>query len=212
MTDKQVNFEAIGRCTCLQKKVSQLIEDRANLYLELRSSISYTETNVYKTESDYDTISLVEIDKSAELLKKINDINQRIIRAATTYNLWADKAGYKHYTIIGGNNCNISVSVGFAAQVFNVSCGQALIETSAIKEAVLNAVTTKCAKGGFLKAIAETETEDQRRIKALETGLSLLQSSMASLQQTMTDSEQALAVSLERIRSDIQSVRSGWQL
>ncbi len=185
MTDKQVNFEAIGRCTCLQKKVSQLIEDRANLYLELRSSISYTETNVYKTESDYDTISLVEIDKSAELLKKINDINQRIISAATTYNLWADKAGYKHYIISGGNNCNISVSVGFAAQVFNVSCGQALIETSAIKKAVIDTITVKCAKGDLLKATTKTETEDQRRIKALE-------------------------LAVERLTSAIQSAKPGW--
>ncbi|ENY6787141.1 hypothetical protein ACF1CY_004675 [Providencia rettgeri] len=210
MTDKQINFEAIGRCTCLQKKVSQLLEDRDKLYSELRNSISYAETNVYKTESDYNTISLVEIDKSAELLKKINDINQRIISAATTYNLWADKAGYKHYIISGGNNCNISVSVGFAAQVFNVSCGQALIETSAIKKAVIDSITLKRAKGDLLKATTKTETEDQRRIKALETKLGSLESSMLSVQQTITDSDRAFAASLERVHADMQSAKSGW--
>ncbi|MEQ5306624.1 hypothetical protein ABN238_20805 [Providencia rettgeri] len=210
MSDKQINFEAIGRCTCLQKKVSQLLEDRDKLYSELRNSISYAETNVYKTESDFNTISLVEIDKSAELLKKINDINQRIIRAATTYNLWADKAGYKHYIISGGDNCNISVSVGFAAQVFNVSYGRALIETSAIKEAILKSITTKCATGGFLKAIDKTETEDQRRIKALEAKLSSFESSILSVQQTIADSDRAFAASLEHLRADIQSVKSRW--
>lgn len=211
MTDKQINFEAIGHCTHLGARISQLLEHRTELYKELRN-LSAAGMIPYDNAMNLKDIDLGGIDKPVELLKKINDTNQSIVNAAKAYNSWTDKAGYEHYIISGGNNCNISVSVGFAAQVFNVSCGQALIETSAIKEAVLNAVTTKCATGGFLKAIAKTETEDQRRIKALETSLSLLQSSMASLQQTMTDSEQALTGSLERIRSDIQSVRSGWQL
>ncbi|MEY0665146.1 hypothetical protein AB7281_21180 [Providencia rettgeri] len=184
MTDKQINFEAIGHCTHLSDRISRLIEHRTALYKELRL-IASSGVIPYESATNSKDINLEEINKSVELLKKINDTNQSIINAAKTYNSWADKAGYEHYIISGGNNCNISVSVGLAAQVFNVSCGQALIETSAIKEAVLNAVTTKCATGGFLKAIAKIETEDQRRIKALE-------------------------LAVERLTSAIQSAKSGW--
>lgn len=209
MSDKQINFEAIGHCTHLEKRLQQLISDRRQLYLELHST-SLSSAAGYKTERNHKDIDLGGIDKPVELLKKINDTNQSIVNAAKAYNSWADKAGYEHYIISGGNNCNISVSVGFAAQVFNVSCGQALIETRAIKGAVIDSITLKRAKGDLLNETTKIETEDQRRIKALETGLSLLQSSMASIQQTMTDSEQALAASLEHLRTDIQSVKSGW--
>lgn len=211
MTDKQINFEAIGHCTHLGTRISQLLEHRTELYKELRN-LSTAGMIPYDNAMNLKDIELSGIDKPVELLKKINDTNQSIVNAAKAYNSWADKAGYEHYIISGGNNCNISVSVGFAAQVFNVSCGQALIETSTIKEAVLNAVTTKCATGGFLKAIAKTETEDQRRIKALETKLGSLESSILSVQQTIADSDRAFAASLERVHADIQAAKSGWQL
>lgn len=209
MTDKQINFEAIGRCTHLSARISQLIEHRTALYKELRLIASSGELP-YESAMNNKDINLEEINKPVELLKKINDTNQSIINAAKAYNSWADKAGYEHYIISGGDNCNISVSVGFSAQVFNVSCGQALIETNAIKEVVLNAITTKCATGGFLKAIAKTETEDQRCIKELENKLGSLESSMLSVQQTIADSDRALAASLEHLRADIQSVKSRW--
>ncbi|MEQ5709916.1 hypothetical protein ABN327_20065 [Providencia huaxiensis] len=209
MSGKQINFEAIGHCTHLGARISQLLEHRTELYKELRN-LSAAGMIPYNNAMSLKDIDLGGIDKPVELLKKINDTNQSIVNAAKAYNSWADKAGYEHYIISGGNNCNISVSVGFAAQVFNVSCGQALIETSAIKKAVIDSITLKRAKGDLLNATTKIETEDQRRIKALETGLSLLQSSMASIQQTMTDSEQALAASLEHLRADIQSVKSGW--
>lgn len=209
MTDKQINFEAIGHCTHLGARISQLLGHRTELYKELRN-LSAAGMIPYNNAMSLKDIDLGGIDKPVELLKKINDTNQSIVNAAKAYNSWADKAGYEHYIISGGNNCNISVSVGFAAQVFNVSCGQALIETSAIKKAVIDSITLKRAKGDLLNATTKIETEDQRRIKALETGLSLLQSSMASIQQTMTDLEQALAASLEHLRADIQSVKSGW--
>ncbi|QNP21078.1 hypothetical protein [Providencia rettgeri] len=201
MTDKQINFEAIGRCTHLEKRMQQLISNRHQLYLELHSR-SLSSSSCYKSEKNHKDIDLGGIDKLVELLKKINDTNQSIINAAKAYNSWADKAGYEHYIISGGDNCNISVSVGFAAQVFNVSCGRALIETSAI--------TTKSTTGGFLKATTKTETEDQRRIKALETKLSSFESSMLSIQQTIADSDRAFAASLERAHADIQSTKSGW--
>lgn len=209
MTDKQINFEAIGRCTHLEKRIQQLIHDRYQLYLELHST-SLSSSAGYKTEKSHKDIELTGIDKPAGLLKKINDINKSIVAAAKAYNLWADKAGYEHYIISGGGNCNISVSVGFTAKTFNVSCGQTLIETSAIKEAVIKAITVKCATGGFLKATAKTETDEQRRIKALETDFSLLQSSMTLIQQTIADSDRAFAASLERVHADIQSAKSGW--
>lgn len=211
MSDKQINFEAIGHCTHLEKRLQQLISDRRQLYLELHST-SLSSAAGYKTERNHKDIDLGGIDKPVELLKKINDTNQSIVNAAKAYNLWADKAGYEHYIISGGNNCNISVSVGFAAQVFNVSCGQALIETSAIKKAVIDSITLKRAKGGLLKDTTKTETEDQRRIKALEAKLSSLESSILSVQQTIADSDRSFAASLERVHADIQSAKSGWQL
>ncbi|MCG5368679.1 hypothetical protein L7834_003180 [Providencia rettgeri] len=211
MTDKQINFEAIGHCTHLSAHISQLIEHRTALYKELRLIASSGELP-YESAMNNKDINLEEINKPVELLKKINDTNQSIINAANAYNSWADKAGYEHYIISGGDNCNISVSVGFSAQVFNVSCGQTLIEENAIKEVVLKAITTKCATGGFLKAIAKTETEDQRRIKELENKLGSLESSMLSVQQTIADSDRAFAASLERVHADIQAAKSGWQL
>ncbi|WP_434172369.1 hypothetical protein AHYW_001806 [Providencia manganoxydans] len=211
MSDKQINFEAIGHCTHLKKRLQQLISDRRQLYLELHST-SLSSAAGYKTERNHKDIELVGIDKPAELLKKINDINQSIANAAKTYNSWADKAGYEHYIISGGSNCNISVSVGLPVQTFNISCGQTSIETSVIKEAILKSITTKCATGDFLKAIAKKETEDQHRIKALETKLSSLESSILSVQQTIADSDRAFAASLERVHADIQAAKSGWQL
>ncbi|MGC0123089.1 hypothetical protein ACRKSW_05015 [Providencia sp. 2024EL-00811] len=209
MTDKQINFEAIGRCVRLQEKISQLIESRTKLYMEIRSAAS-SGMITYENATNTKSIDLDDIANPLALFKQINEINQSIINAAKAYNSWADKAGYEHYIISGGNNYNISVSVGLPVQTFNISGGQTFIETSVIKEAILKSITTKCATGVFLKAIAKTETEDQRRIKALETKLSSLESSMLSVQQTIADSEQALAASLEHIRSDIQSIKSGW--
>ncbi|WP_273827686.1 hypothetical protein [Providencia rettgeri] len=211
MSDKQINFEAIGRCTHLSARISQLIDHRSTLYKELRLIASSGEFP-YENAMNSKDINLEEINKPVELLKKINDTNQSIINAAKDYNSWADKAGYEHYIISGGNNCNISVSVGFAAQVFNVSCGQALIETSAIKKAVIDSITLKRAKGDLLKATTKTETEDQRRIKALEAKLSSFESSILSVQQTIADSDRAFAASLEHLRADIQAAKSGWQL
>ncbi|EMT6578269.1 hypothetical protein WMR74_004357 [Providencia rettgeri] len=66
------------------------------------------------------------------------------------------------------------------------------------------------AESGPLKKVIKTESEDQRRIKALETKLSSLESSMLSVQQTIADSDRAFAASLEHLRADIQSVKSGW--
>lgn len=211
MTDKQINFEAIGHCTHLSARISQLIEHRTALYKELRLIASSGEFP-YESAMKNKDINLEEINKPVELLKKINDTNQSIINAAKAYNSWADKAGYEHYIISGGDNCNISVSVGLPVQTFNISCGQTSIETSVIKEAILKSITTKCATGDFLKTIAKKETEDQRRIKALETKLSSLESSMLSIQQTIADSDRALAASLEHLRADIQAAKSGWQL
>lgn len=34
MSDKKINYEAIGHCVYLQKEISQLIEERSNLYKE----------------------------------------------------------------------------------------------------------------------------------------------------------------------------------
>ncbi|EMA4781891.1 hypothetical protein U3C50_001611 [Providencia rettgeri] len=209
MTDKQINFEAIGHCTHLSARISQLIEHRTALYKELRLIASSGELP-YESAMKNKDINLEEINKPVELLKKINDTNQSIINAAKAYNSWADKAGYEHYIISGGDNCNISVSVGLPIQTFNISCGQTSIETSVIKEAILKSITTKCAAGDFLKTIAKKETEDQRRIKALETKLSSLESSILSVQQTIADSDRAFTASLEHLRSDIQSAKSGW--
>ncbi|ROR60579.1 UNVERIFIED_ORG: hypothetical protein EC838_0274 [Providencia alcalifaciens] len=211
MTDKQINFEAIGHCTHLGARISQLLGHRTELYKEMRN-LSAAGMIPYNNAMSLKDIDLGGIDKPVELLKKINDTNQSIVNAAKTYNSWADKAGYEHYIISGGNNCNISVSVGFAAQVFNVSCGQALIETRAIKGAVIDSITLKRAKGDLLNETTKIETEDQRRIKALETKLSSLESSILSVQQTIADSDRAFAASLEHLLADIQAAKSGWQL
>lgn len=115
-------------------------------------------------------------------------------------------------------------SVGFSADKFFITNGQVFIDSSYITPAPIPSLKIKGmaidnamrqaakegAEGRFLTATTKIETDEQRRIKKLETKFSLLQSSMASIQQTMTDSEQALAVSLEHIRSDIQSIKSGW--
>ncbi|GAB1439040.1 hypothetical protein MASR2M36_18020 [Providencia sp.] len=113
---------------------------------------------------------------------------------------------------------------GFIVNPFVLKNGQVFIDSSYITPAPIPSIKIKGiaidnamrqaakegAEGGFLTATTKIETDEQRRIKGLETKFSLLQSSMASIQQTMTDSEQALAVSLEHIRSDIQSIKSGW--
>ncbi|MEY0062876.1 hypothetical protein [Providencia hangzhouensis] len=103
-------------------------------------------------------------------------------------------------------------SVGFSADKFFITSGQVSIKTNAIKEAALKVVTAEYAESGPLKNVIKTETEDQRRIKALETELGSLDSSIASIKQAMANSDEALATALGHIRSDIQSVRSGWQL
>ncbi|EMB0750365.1 hypothetical protein U7S25_000991 [Providencia rettgeri] len=103
-------------------------------------------------------------------------------------------------------------SGGFVASPFFVENGQVSIKTNAIKEAALKVVTAEYAESGPLKNVIKTETEDQRRIKALETSLSSLGSSIASINQAMADSDRAFAASLERVHADIQSVKSGWQL
>ncbi|MEX5919514.1 hypothetical protein [Providencia huaxiensis] len=211
MTDKQINFEAIGHCTHLSARISQLIEHRTALYKELRLIASSGEFP-YESAMNNKGINLEEINKPVELLKKINDTNRSIINAANAYNSWADKAGHEHYIISGGDNCNISVSVGFPIQTFNISCGSTFIETNVIKEAILKSITTKCATGGFLKVIDKTETEDQSRIKELENKLSSLESSILSVQQTIADSDRAFTASLERVHADIQAAKSGWQL
>ncbi|MEZ2758940.1 hypothetical protein ACBQ54_14590 [Providencia vermicola] len=182
MTDKQINFEAIGHCTHLGARISQLIEHRTALYKELRLIASSGELP-YESAMNNKDINLEEINKPVELLKKINDTNQSIINAAKAYNSWADKAGYEHYIISGGDNCNISVSAELPVQAFNIGGCLPFSEISAISKAV----TDKCSGGIFFKAIAKTETEDQRRIKALE-------------------------LAVERLSSAVQSTKSGWLL
>ncbi|WP_374448194.1 hypothetical protein [Providencia sp.] len=184
MADKQINFEAIGRCTHLGTRISQLLEHRTELYKELRN-LSTAGMIPYDNAMNLKDIDLGGIDKPVELLKKINDTNQSIVNAAKTYNSWADKAGYEHHIISGGNNCNISVSACLPIQTLNVSGRLPLTGTNALKVAVSKAVTDKCAGGIFLRAISKTETDDQRRIKALE-------------------------LAVERLTSAIQSAKSGW--
>ncbi|HGN1707104.1 TPA: hypothetical protein ACKRTE_003003 [Providencia rettgeri] len=180
MTDKQINFEAIGRCTHLGTRISQLLEHRTELYKELRN-LSTAGMIPYDNAMNLKDIDLGGIDKPVELLKKINDTNQSIVNAAKAYNSWADKAGYEHYIISGGNNYSISVLAELPVQAFNVSGCLPLSEISALSKAV----TDKYSGGIFFRAISKTETDDQRRIKALE-------------------------LAVERLTSAIQSAKSGW--
>ncbi|WP_272525216.1 hypothetical protein [Providencia sp. PROV196] len=115
-------------------------------------------------------------------------------------------------------------SIGFSADKFFITGGQVfidapLITSGTIKNAkiqdpaiddAMRQAAKEGAEGGFLTATTKTETEDQRRIKAMETKLSSLESSMLSIQQTIADSDRAFAASLEHLRADIQSVKSGW--
>ncbi|EQC1412912.1 hypothetical protein ACY2L5_004267 [Providencia rettgeri] len=115
-------------------------------------------------------------------------------------------------------------SIGFSADKFFITGGQVfidapLITSGTIKSAkiqgpaiddAMRQAAKEGAEGGFLTATTKTETEDQRRIKAMETKLSSLESSMLSIQQTIADSDRAFAASLEHLRADIQRKSSGF--
>ncbi|MGI3474739.1 hypothetical protein ACRU1U_07255 [Providencia stuartii] len=189
MSDTQIHFEAIGRCVCLKEKISQLIEDRAALYEEL-NGISLLGRNVYKNPRDYKDINLVNIDRSAELLKQINDINQNIINGAEVYNLWADKAGYDHYVVNGGDNLNINVSVGFSAQALNVSADQIFIDS---------AITTSAT----IKATTEEEAEFEKYKQYVGAALDEMQSQLIGFQHTLVASEQSTAQHLSGLQRQI---------
>ncbi len=117
-------------------------------------------------------------------------------------------------------------SVGFSADKFFITNGQVFIDSFYITptpipslkikgiaiDSAMRQAAKEGAEGGFLTATTKTETDEQRRIKGLETKFSLLQSSMTSIQQTIADSDRAFAASLERVHADIQSAKSGWQL
>ncbi|MEQ5306598.1 hypothetical protein ABN238_20670 [Providencia rettgeri] len=114
--------------------------------------------------------------------------------------------------------------VGFSADKLFITNGQVFIDSSYITPAPIPSLKIKGtaidnamrqaakegAEGGFLTATTKTETEDQRRIKELETKLSSLESSILSVQQIIADSDRAFAASLEHLRADIQSVKSRW--
>ncbi|WP_140187686.1 hypothetical protein [Providencia stuartii] len=189
MSDTQIHFEAIGRCVCLKEKISQLIEDRAALYEEL-NGISLLGRNVYKNPRDYKDINLVNIDRSAELLKQINDINQNIINGAEVYNLWADKAGYDHYVVNGGDNLNINVSVGFSAQALNVSADQIFIDS---------AITTSAT----IKATTEEEAEFEKHKQYVEASLDEMQSQLIGFQNALVASEQSTAQHLSGLQRQL---------
>ncbi|MEY0214148.1 hypothetical protein AB7W58_07085 [Providencia rettgeri] len=136
MSDKQINFEAIGRCVSLQEKISQLIEDRTKLYMELRSMAS-SGMIVYENATNTKAVDLDCIAKPVELLNKINEINQDIINTASSYNEWADKAGYERYVIGGDYTKDASVLVGFSAERFECSHNSNLIVGHVICDAAL---------------------------------------------------------------------------
>nr|WP_282555533.1 hypothetical protein [Providencia sp. 2.29] len=189
MSDTQIHFEAIGRCVCLKEKISQLIEDRSALYEELKG-ISLLGRNVYKNPRDYKDINLVNIDRSAELLKQINDINQNIINGAEVYNLWADKAGYDHYVVNGGDNLNIKVSVGFSAQAFNVSTDQIFIDSGITTSATIEATTKE-------------EAEFEKYKQYVGATLDEMQSQLIGFQHALVASEQSTAQHLSGLQRQI---------
>lgn len=109
MSNKQINYEAIGHCVYLQKEISQLIEERSNRYKEF-IAICHSGQFPYTDPRNTKIIDLNSIDKPAKLLKKIHKINQTIITLATTHNQWADKADYEHYVISSDNSLGFSTS------------------------------------------------------------------------------------------------------
>ncbi|SUC35827.1 Uncharacterised protein [Providencia rustigianii] len=136
MSDKQINFEAIGRCVSLQEKISQLIENRTMLYMDLRG-IAASGMIVYENAVNTKSVDLDCITKPVELLNKINKINQDIIETVSSYNTWADKAGYEHYVISGDYTKDAGELVGFTAEHFECSHNSKLIVGHVICDAAL---------------------------------------------------------------------------
>lgn len=219
MTDKQINFEAIGHCTHLGARISQLLEYRTELYKELRN-LSAAGMIPYNNAMSLKDIDLGGIDKPVELLKKINDTNQSIVNAAKAYNSWADKAGYEHYIISGGNNCNISVSVGFAAQVFNVSGVIVSGKIKATAESVLD--STKATVELIEKSQSEYEeikqqldkrfNETQSQITSTQlasaSDIDMLSARISSLDSSIAEINSALATSVIALREEIAQVKA----
>ncbi|MEX9222320.1 hypothetical protein AB7W86_15600 [Providencia rettgeri] len=211
MTDKQINFEAIGHCTHLGARISQLLEHRTELYKELRN-LSTAGMIPYDNAMNLKDIDLGGIDKPVELLKKINDINQSIVNAAKTYNSWADKSGYEHYIISGGSNeqelihgFTLDKTVAEAAIKYTVSGLHSDEYKKDLKQAVKQAIRPVIRRHIKVQRVKD-ETGIEKFKQQVESEFSQLQAQINGIQCASAASEQSTAQHISGLKRQIATV------